>query len=83
MPAARPAPSPDWRELPAQQGKPADLDPVAALAAGQWGVVARLQLLRCGLSASAVDRRVADGRLVRMHRGVDAYGRRLGRGHAA
>ena len=46
----------------------------ARLAATQWGVVARRQLLALGLSASAIDRRVWSGRLHVIHRGVYAVG---------
>jgi very-short-patch-repair endonuclease len=52
---------------------------IAALATRQAGVVARIQLLRLGLSASAIDRRLRAGRLHPIHRGVYAVGhRRLG-----
>jgi very-short-patch-repair endonuclease len=47
---------------------------VAGLAGGQHGVVARWQLLALGLSSEAVKRRVAAGRLHRLHRGVFAVG---------
>lgn len=74
MPSLHPAPSPVWRVPGAQRPKVAKLDPVAALAASQWGVVARRQLLDAHVSADRVKRHLADGRLVRMHRGVYAYG---------
>jgi very-short-patch-repair endonuclease len=57
-----------------QRPKVAKLDAVATLAASQWGVVARRQLLDAGVSADRVKRHLADGRLVRMHRGVYGYG---------
>jgi hypothetical protein len=47
---------------------------IAALAAAQHGVVGRGQLTALGLSDSAVGRRVAAGRLHRVHRGVYAVG---------
>ena len=47
---------------------------IASLAGGQHGVVARWQLLRLGLSEGAIDRRLAAGRLHRLHRGVFAVG---------
>src|SRR3954454_25412225 len=50
---------------------------LARLAARQHGVVALVQLLELGLSASAVRKRVAAGRLLRVHRGVYAVGHRL------
>jgi hypothetical protein len=74
MPRSHPAPHPDWRETGAQRPKVAKLDAVASLAASQWGVVARRQLLDAGVSADRVKRHLADGRLVRMHRGVYGYG---------
>jgi very-short-patch-repair endonuclease len=49
---------------------------VAAIAARQHGVVTFTQLKRAGLSRSAVSRRVAAGRLHRVHRGVYAVGHR-------
>jgi very-short-patch-repair endonuclease len=49
---------------------------IAALAECQHGVVMRLQLLALGLSASAIDRRIAAGRLHVLHRGVYAVGDR-------
>lgn len=60
---------------------------LAALAARQWGVVSRRQLLRLGLSNAAIERRVRSARLQRLHRGVYAVGhaalRREGRLAAA
>lgn len=47
---------------------------IAALAARQWGVVARRQLLDAGLSPTVVRSRVRGGRLVVLHRGVYAVG---------
>ena len=47
---------------------------IAALAAAQHGVVERGQLTALGLSESAVGRRVATGRLHRVHRAVYAVG---------
>jgi very-short-patch-repair endonuclease len=46
-----------------------------ALAAKQHGVVARRQLLELGLSAQAIQHRLARGRLHRINRGVYAVGR--------
>jgi hypothetical protein len=57
------------------------------LVARQHGVVARWQLLEHGLSAQAIKRRIANGRLHAVYRGVYAVGRpelsRLGRWMAA
>ena len=47
---------------------------IAALAAGQHGVVSTAQLLGLGLSRAAIHRRLAAGRLHRLHRGVFAVG---------
>jgi very-short-patch-repair endonuclease len=49
---------------------------IAAIAARQHGVISRLQLLEVGLSADAIDRRIRDGRLHPLHRGVYAVGHR-------
>jgi hypothetical protein len=50
---------------------------VAALARRQHGVAEHGQLIRLGLSPSAIGRWVADGRLHRVHRGVYSVGHRL------
>jgi very-short-patch-repair endonuclease len=50
---------------------------LAALAVAQHGVVHRRQLLALGLSDSAIGRRVASGRLHRLHRSVYAVGHPL------
>jgi very-short-patch-repair endonuclease/predicted transcriptional regulator of viral defense system len=47
---------------------------LARLAAAQHGVVARRQLLATGIASSMIDRRVASGHLVPLHRGVFAVG---------
>jgi hypothetical protein len=47
---------------------------LARLATRQHGVVARSQLRRLGLSARAIDRRIAAGRLHPLYRGVYAVG---------
>jgi very-short-patch-repair endonuclease len=44
---------------------------VAALAGRQHGVIARWQLLRCGVTSRTIDRRLADGRLHRFEPPVD------------
>jgi predicted transcriptional regulator of viral defense system len=46
-----------------------------ALAERQHGVVTRLQLVALGLTDQGINRRVADGRLHRVHQGVYAVGR--------
>jgi very-short-patch-repair endonuclease len=43
---------------------------IASIAAGQHAAVSRRQLLDAGVSRSAIDRRVAGGRLVAVHSGV-------------
>jgi very-short-patch-repair endonuclease len=48
---------------------------VTALAERQHGVVTRVQLVEFGLSDDGIGRRVADGRLWRVHQGVYAVGR--------
>ncbi len=65
-----------------------DTDPViGALAARQWGVVVRRQLLDAELTTAMIGERVRAGRLIRLHRGVYAVGharlRREGRWLAA
>ncbi len=47
-----------------------------SLAEGQWGVVARWQLLRCGISGTTISRWVASGRLHRIYPRVYAVGHR-------
>lgn len=56
---------------------------IAALAAGQHGVVGLSQLRELGLSARAVQHRAARGRLHRLHRAVYAvgYSKLTGHGH--
>jgi very-short-patch-repair endonuclease len=57
---------------------PRSLDGViAALAARQYGVVSRAQLLAAGLGRGAIDRRIAAARLHPLHRGVFAVGHRV------
>lgn len=47
---------------------------IAELAARQWGVVARAQLVDVGCSSTVVRERVRSGHLIRLHRGVYAVG---------
>jgi very-short-patch-repair endonuclease len=47
---------------------------IAALAAREHAVLASTELLACGLTTSAIDRRVTSGRLFRKHQGVYAVG---------
>lgn len=50
---------------------------MARLAEGQHGVVTRGQLVAVGLEEDAIDRRIAAGRLHRLHSGVYAVGHRV------
>jgi hypothetical protein len=50
---------------------------IAALAERQGGVVARRQLLARGVTSREIDRRLAAGRLFRLHTGVYAVGHRV------
>ena len=50
---------------------------IAPLAAGQYGVVERGQLVALGLSGTTIGRRMEAGRLHRLHRGVYAVGHPL------
>lgn len=50
---------------------------IAAVAETQHGVVAHAQLMGIGLSPEAIKRRVAAGRLHRLHRGVYAVGHKV------
>ena len=47
---------------------------IFALAARQHGVVSRMELLNAGVSRRQIDRRLADGRLRALHRGVYLVG---------
>lgn len=49
---------------------------IAALADDQYGVVARRQLVALGVDGGAIDRRLAAGLLIPLHRGVYAVGHR-------
>lgn len=44
--------------------------PIARLAARQFGLVTRVQLLDCGITAAAIDTRLRRGQLLPAHRGV-------------
>jgi very-short-patch-repair endonuclease len=50
---------------------------IAALAADQYGVVGRAQLLHAGLTSREIERRTEAGRLIALHRGVYAVGHRV------
>jgi len=72
-------PRPDvWVSVPAQREQTPKRQSVTAVAASiarrQAGVVSGGQLIDAGTSASAIGRALADGRLVRIHRGVYAIG---------
>ena len=60
---------------PLERGTPDSL--IADLAAEQYGVVSLSQLAELGLGVRMVDKRVAAGRLHRIHQGVFAVGHRL------
>jgi hypothetical protein len=51
--------------------------PIAELAAAQFGVVTRGQLLAAGFRSTVISRQVRDGRLHRLHPGVYAVGHRI------
>ena len=53
-------------------GSRARVDAVRALAASQYGILTRAQLLALGMSSSAIGRAVRSGRLYPVHRGVHA-----------
>jgi very-short-patch-repair endonuclease len=48
---------------------------LVAIAAGQYGLLTRAQLLAAGVGSRGITRMLSDGRLVRLHRGVYALGR--------
>jgi very-short-patch-repair endonuclease len=51
-------------------------EPIRALAERQHGVVARRQLLAAGITGKVVEKRLASGHLLLLHRGVYAVGHR-------
>ena len=55
---------------------------LGALAERQYGVVSRAQLVKLGVPRGAIERRLASGRLLRLHRGVYAVGHRAPRREA-
>lgn len=55
-------------------GAKVDLPRVKEVAARQWGVLAREQLADIGLSARGIEEMLRTERLIRLHRGVYAYG---------
>jgi hypothetical protein len=55
---------------------------IAALAEAQYGLITRAQLLEVGVDRSAIRRRLADGRLHRVHAGVYAVGHQAPRREA-
>ncbi|HEX6687187.1 MAG TPA: type IV toxin-antitoxin system AbiEi family antitoxin domain-containing protein, partial [Solirubrobacterales bacterium] len=58
------------------QSRPVERE-VAGLAGRQYGVVSRGQLMRMGMTGSAIDRRIRAGRLHLLHPGVFAVGHRV------
>src|SRR5215216_7005046 len=68
---------PAERRVFAPTGRKLDTRPdlrVARLASEHWGVLSAAELRSCGLSYKAVEGRVANGQLHRLHRGVYAVG---------
>jgi very-short-patch-repair endonuclease len=55
-------------------GAKVDLPRLQEVARRQWGVVTRRQLEVIGLSARGIEEMLRTGRLIRLHRGVYAYG---------
>jgi hypothetical protein len=55
-------------------GAKVDLPRLQEVARRQWGVVTRGQLADMGLSARGIEEMLRTGRLIRLHRGVYAYG---------
>jgi hypothetical protein len=55
-------------------GAKVDSPRLKRVAARQWGVVTRRQLMIVGLGARGIDEWVRRGRLIRLHRGVYAVG---------
>ena len=64
----------DSRKPRAEKDTPSPDAVIAALAARQHGVVTLAQLFTAGMSRSAITRRLANGRLHRVHVGVYAVG---------
>lgn len=65
----------EWRIASSQAKEIATGGPdtvIARLAATQYGVVSRAQLRAAGLADASIGGRAADGRLIRLHRGVYA-----------
>jgi predicted transcriptional regulator of viral defense system len=63
--------------MDAELGSPLPDRRIAALAAQQYGVVSIAQLRRLGIGRGAATRRIAAGRIHRIHRGVYAVGHRV------
>jgi very-short-patch-repair endonuclease len=61
---------------PAMAGRSTPLGVAARIAGSQHGVVARRQLIRAGLTSSAIEHMLAAGRLLSLHRAVYAVGHR-------
>ena len=58
------------------RGKNRNAREIARIAEANWGVATRTQLLRAGVSSSAIDRRLANGTLLIEHPGVYRVGHR-------
>jgi very-short-patch-repair endonuclease len=67
---------PDVDDVIGSKSRARDDEVIATLAEGQYGVVARSQLLAAGVGARAIDHRLQRRRLHPLHRGVYAVGQR-------
>jgi very-short-patch-repair endonuclease len=78
-PGANPRPGRDMHGMHASGAQTATDHLIAAVAAKQYGLVTRAQLATAGLDRGAIARRLAAGRLHRLHHGFCAVGHRAPR----